>query len=100
MRCWHALRSCVLLLCCAPAPAGQRKQQPNALSPVCTRPRNARAYLQVVTSGALPADRVKHLTGGVFSWNAAGLPMVGDYDASAAGRTPAAAVSRPVSKDL
>lgn len=36
----------------------------------------------------LPAERVKHLDGGVFRWFAAGLPMVGEYDASNAGKTP------------
>jgi 3-mercaptopyruvate sulfurtransferase SseA len=47
--------------------------------------------VQVVTNDALPASRVKHLEGGVFRWNAAGLPMVGEYDASNAGKTPASA---------
>lgn len=44
-----------------------------------------------MTNDALPASRVKHLEGGVFRWNAAGLPMVGEYDASNAGKTPASA---------
>ena len=44
--------------------------------------------LQVVSSGSLPANRVQHLAGGVYGWFGAGLPMVGEYDASAAGTTP------------
>lgn len=49
--------------------------------------------LQVVASDTVPAGRVMHLDGGVFRWWNAGLPMVGNYDPSNAGRTPAAASS-------
>lgn len=42
-------------------------------------------------SKALPAGQVKHLAGGVYRWAAAGMPMIGDYDGSGAGRTPGAA---------
>ncbi|EFN56190.1 hypothetical protein CHLNCDRAFT_144920 [Chlorella variabilis] len=48
----------------------------------------SRSLKAVVTSKVLPAERVKHLDGGVFRWFAAGLPMVGEYDASNAGKTP------------
>ena len=44
--------------------------------------------LQVVTSKVLSAEKVLHLDGGVYRWAAAGLPMVGEYDGSNAGRTP------------
>lgn len=45
-------------------------------------------YSQVVASQALPAERVKHLEGGVYRWYSLGLPMDGQYDPSNAGKTP------------
>lgn len=59
------------------------------------RPRTHACLAQVVTAGALPVERVQHLSGGIYAWASAGLPMIGEYDGSAAGRTPAAAVSKP-----
>jgi hypothetical protein len=47
--------------------------------------------VQVLTSGQLPAERVKHLAGGVLRWSESDLPIVGDYDPANAGRTPNAA---------
>lgn len=31
---------------------------------------------------------MKHLTGGIYGWYNAGLPVQGEYDASLVGRTP------------
>ncbi|KAI3426298.1 hypothetical protein D9Q98_008671 [Chlorella vulgaris] len=65
--------------------------EPSVNFPTGKVSRSLKAAWKVVTNDALPASRVKHLEGGVFRWNAAGLPMVGEYDASNAGKTPASA---------
>lgn len=47
------------------------------------------AAWKAVTAGGMP---VKHMSGGVYGWYSADLPMFGDYDKSNLGRTPNAAV--------
>lgn len=59
--------------------------------PACSRLAASLPVRQVVASNSVPSERVKHLDGGVLRWFQAQLPMVGQYDASAAGATPAAA---------
>jgi rhodanese-related sulfurtransferase len=51
--------------------------------------RSLKACWKLIYSGALPAERVMHLSGGVLAWFKEGLPMEGenDYDTSKAGRT-------------
>jgi hypothetical protein len=51
-------------------------------------PRSPNPCAQVLASEALPAERVKHLEGGVYRWYSSGLPMNGQYDPSNAGKTP------------
>ncbi len=47
------------------------------------------AAWKAVTAGGMP---VKHMSGGVYGWYSAKLPMYGEYDKSNLGRTPNAAV--------
>ncbi|KAL4526902.1 hypothetical protein Ndes2526A_g01326 [Nannochloris sp. 'desiccata'] len=51
--------------------------------------RSLKACWKLIYSGALPAERVMHLSGGVLAWFKEGLPMQGEneYDTSKAGRT-------------
>lgn len=65
--------------------------EPSVNFPLGKESRSLKGAWRLVESQALPAGQVKHLGGGVFRWAAAGLPMVGEYDGSGAGRTPGAA---------
>lgn len=51
--------------------------------------RSLKAAWRVLYTQILPADKVMHLEGGVVAWYQAGLPMVGEYNASNAYKTPA-----------
>lgn len=51
--------------------------------------RSLKAAWMLMEGGAV--GQVAHLDGGLFGWNKAGMPMMGEYDESAVGRTPNAA---------
>ncbi|PSC70446.1 rhodanese-like domain-containing chloroplastic [Micractinium conductrix] len=56
--------------------------------------RSLKAAWKVIDSGALPAGRVLHLEGGVFSWFRAGMPMAGDQQSPGRAAAPQEVVSR------
>ncbi|KAL4448389.1 hypothetical protein ABPG75_005608 [Micractinium tetrahymenae] len=62
--------------------------QPTVSFPQGKVSRSLKAAWKVLATGALPAERVLHLDGGVYGWYRAGMPMDGEYDGTGAGRTP------------
>lgn len=74
----------VILMCEA---GGTTKPSPNFAAGKASR--SLKAAWKAVTAGGMP---VKHMSGGVYGWYSADLPMFGDYDKSNLGRTPNAAV--------
>ncbi|KAI7837943.1 hypothetical protein COHA_008249 [Chlorella ohadii] len=65
--------------------------EPSINFPTGKASRSLKAAWKVLTSSGLGASQVKHLAGGVYGYANSGLPMVGEYDGSGAGRTPAVA---------
>lgn len=74
----------VIALCEA---GGSLKPTPNF--PAGKASRSLQALYRVLSDDI--TDKVYHLDGGAFGWYKAGLPFVGEYDASNVGRTPNAA---------